>query len=103
MFAKKYQVECPPAMVDYLIRTHYDGGSRPLRRCQARDLLEQIMYHCNYNELPLEITEHTWTRRSATISPRSKATERRAGQIPAHADVITWLQRGSPIVDGTIR
>ena len=44
-------------MVDYLIRTHYHGGKRPLRRCHARDLLEQVIYFCNYNELPLEITE----------------------------------------------
>ena len=57
MFAGKYQVECPPAMVDYLIRTHYHGSSRPLRRCHARDLLEQIVYLCSYNEVPLEVTE----------------------------------------------
>jgi predicted ATPase with chaperone activity len=57
IFAKKYQVECPPALVDYLISTHYHANSRPLRRCQARDLLEQVIYYCNYNELPLEVTE----------------------------------------------
>ena len=57
IFAKKYQLDCPPAMVDYLIQTHYHGCSRPLRRCHARDLLEQVMYFCNYNELPLAITQ----------------------------------------------
>lgn len=57
VFAKKYKVECPPALVDYLIQTHYQKHSRPLRRCHARDLLEQVMYYCNYNELPLEIKE----------------------------------------------
>ena len=57
MFAKKYQVKCPPELVDYLIRTHYEPCSRPRRRCHARDLLEQVMYYCNYNEFPLEITE----------------------------------------------
>jgi predicted ATPase with chaperone activity len=57
IFAKKYQVECPRALVDYLISTHYHANSRPLRRCHARDLLEQVIYYCNYNELPLEITE----------------------------------------------
>jgi hypothetical protein len=40
-----------------LIRTHYDSCSRPLRRCHARDLLEQIVYYCSYNEAPLEVTE----------------------------------------------
>jgi len=57
IFAKKLQVECPPAMVDYLIRAHYQGCSRPLRRCHARDLLEQIIYFCAYNEMPPEINE----------------------------------------------
>jgi predicted ATPase with chaperone activity len=57
IFAKKLQVDCPRSMVDYLIRTHYHGSKRPLRRCHARDLLEQVMYHCSYNELPLVITE----------------------------------------------
>jgi predicted ATPase with chaperone activity len=57
VFAKKLQIECPPAMVDYLIRTHYQSCGRPLRRCQARDLLEQVKYYCDYNELPFEVNE----------------------------------------------
>src|SRR5262249_51724857 len=57
VFAKKFQLECPPHFVDYMVRTHYLPNARPLRRCHARDLLEQIVYYCNYNELPLEITE----------------------------------------------
>jgi predicted ATPase with chaperone activity len=54
--AQKHQLECPAAMVDYLIRTHYQGRSRPLRRCHPRDLVEQVIYFCHYHELPLEIT-----------------------------------------------
>jgi predicted ATPase with chaperone activity len=57
MFAKKHKLECPPQMIDYLIREHYQKNGRPLRRCHARDLLEQVVYYCSYNELPLEITE----------------------------------------------
>jgi predicted ATPase with chaperone activity len=57
IFAKKFQLECSPVLVDYLIRNHYHSGKRPLRRCHARDLLEQIVYYCNYNELQLEVTE----------------------------------------------
>lgn len=56
-FAEKLQVECLPEKVDYLLERHYRGCSRPLRRCHARDLLEQVVYFCSYNELPLEITE----------------------------------------------
>ncbi len=57
IFAQKFKVECPPAMVHYLIKTHYETSGRPLRRCHARDLLEQVVYLCSYNELPLEIKE----------------------------------------------
>jgi predicted ATPase with chaperone activity len=66
VFAKKYRLSCPPEMVDYLIRTHYQAGSRPLRRCQARDLLEQVIYYCNYNELPLEVKEEYLDRAVGT-------------------------------------
>jgi predicted ATPase with chaperone activity len=66
VFAKKYRLNCPPEMVDYLIRTHYQSCSRPLRRCQARDLLEQIIYYCNYNELPLEVKEEYLDRAVGT-------------------------------------
>ena len=48
IFAKKYQLECPPAMVDYLIRTHYQSqlaAATPLprpRSAGASDLLLQL-------------------------------------------------------------
>ena len=55
VFAKKHKLDCPREMFDYLIQTHYHSCSRPMRRCQARDLIEQVVYYCNYNEFPLEI------------------------------------------------
>jgi predicted ATPase with chaperone activity len=48
--ANKQHLDCPAEMVDYLIGKHYVACSRPLRRCHARDLLEQIQYYCEYNE-----------------------------------------------------
>jgi predicted ATPase with chaperone activity len=57
IFATKLNVECPPQMVDYLIQKHYAGGKRPLRRCHARDLMEQVVYFCSYNEQPTVINE----------------------------------------------
>ncbi len=62
IFAKKFQVECPRPMVDYLVQTHYQGGGRPLRRCHARDLLEQIIYFCAYNEVPPLVNESNLDR-----------------------------------------
>lgn len=62
MFAGKLKVECPQESLSYLLSTHYDACSRPLRRCQARDLLDQALHFCEYNELPLvatpEILDH---------------------------------------------
>lgn len=57
IFAKKNGLDCPVEMVNYLIQTHYDASSRPLRRCHARDLLDQIINYCEYNELPLCVNE----------------------------------------------
>jgi len=55
--AGKLRVDCPREMVDYLIGEHYTSCSRPLRRCHARDLIEQIQHYCEYNEIPLAVSE----------------------------------------------
>ena len=52
MFASKINLECPRDALYYLLARHYDASSRPLRRCQARDLLDQALHFCEYNELP---------------------------------------------------
>ncbi len=57
LVATSQRVECPPAMVDYLIRKHYVACSRPLRRCHARDLLEQIQHYCEFNETTPTVNE----------------------------------------------
>jgi predicted ATPase with chaperone activity len=56
IFAEKRGLECPREMVDYLIETHYRACPRPLRRCHARDLLDQIIHYCDYNDLPAVVT-----------------------------------------------
>jgi hypothetical protein len=57
IFAKKQSLECPPPMVDYLIEKHYAACSRPLRRCHARDLLDQIIHYCEFHELEQSVCE----------------------------------------------
>ncbi len=57
LVASKQRIHCPSEMVDYLIRKHYSACSRPLRRCHARDLLEQIQHYCEYNELRPTVNE----------------------------------------------
>ncbi|WP_442484607.1 AAA family ATPase [Aeoliella sp. SH292] len=62
MFSKKLKVECPSESLNYLLQRHYDSCGRPLRRCQARDLLDQALHYCEYNEIPViatpEILDH---------------------------------------------
>jgi predicted ATPase with chaperone activity len=50
-------IDCPAEMVENLIAKHYSAHSRPLRRCHARDLLEQIQHYCEFNECPLLVNE----------------------------------------------
>jgi predicted ATPase with chaperone activity len=57
MAARKLGIDCPAEMVNYLIRKHYVGCSRGLRRCHARDLLEQIQCYCEYHECKPEVNE----------------------------------------------
>lgn len=62
VFAQKTGVDCSLEALDYLISHHYDNCHRPLRRCHARDLLDQVAHFCEYNELPKvasnEILDH---------------------------------------------
>lgn len=54
-FSRGIGCDYRPEMVDYLIETHYRKQGRPLRRCQPRDLLNQIKNYCTYNDLPIEM------------------------------------------------
>jgi hypothetical protein len=56
VFAKKSKVECSFDVLEYLITQHYELASRPMRRCHARDLLDQVNHFCEYNELPMVAT-----------------------------------------------
>ncbi|TWU21905.1 AAA family ATPase [Bythopirellula polymerisocia] len=61
-FASKSKIECTMDKLEYLVSHHYDSCDRPLRRCHARDLLDQVAHYCEYNELPMvattEILDH---------------------------------------------
>jgi SpoVK/Ycf46/Vps4 family AAA+-type ATPase len=48
MICEKRDLKFHPVMVAYLHRRHYRPGSRPLRACQPRDLIEQVTALCHY-------------------------------------------------------
>jgi len=52
--------------VDHLIENHYRPNDRPLRRCQPRDLLNQVANFCRYNGLPMEMREYYLDRVAAS-------------------------------------
>jgi hypothetical protein len=78
MAASKQGIQCPPEMIDYLIQKHYVARGRRLRRCHARDLLEQIECYCEYNECSPEINEQHLdyaVRNYFTASPEEHANQ----------------------------
>ncbi len=59
IMAKIIDIPYDPAAVEYLIKTHYEPVNRPFRNCQPRDLLLQIRNYCNYNKLPLVMSQES--------------------------------------------
>jgi predicted ATPase with chaperone activity len=53
--AKSLRCEYKADAVEALIARHYTATGRPLRRCQPRDLLNQVRNYCVYNGLPVEM------------------------------------------------
>jgi predicted ATPase with chaperone activity len=62
IIAKGLHCEFKPDAVDYLIEKHYKRVNRPLRRCQPRDLLNQVRNYCVYHGLPVEMKPEYFDR-----------------------------------------
>jgi predicted ATPase with chaperone activity len=60
--AKSLLCEYRAESVDYLISQHYEPVGRPFRRCQPRDLLQQIRNYCVYNGLTVEMRPEYFDR-----------------------------------------
>ena len=54
--ARALGLACEPAVIDYLISTHYQHRQRPLRFCHARDLLSLVCNACTFNGFPPVVT-----------------------------------------------
>jgi hypothetical protein len=52
----KLGIEFQGEAVDYLLAKHYQEANRPLRYCHARDLMQQVLGFCEFQELPLMLT-----------------------------------------------
>ena len=62
IIAKSLHCEYKQEAVDHLIEKHYKRLNRPLRRCQPRDLLNQVRNYCVYNSLPVEMRPEYFDR-----------------------------------------
>ena len=62
IIAKNLHCEFRPESVDHLIEKHYKPSGRPLRRCQPRDLLNQVRNYCVYHGLPVEMRPEYFDR-----------------------------------------
>ncbi len=56
IMAEKLKVDYDEAAVNYLMETHYRAVNRPLRCCQPRDLILQILNYCRYTNNPPKLT-----------------------------------------------
>jgi hypothetical protein len=56
---RKYDVEFDRDMLAYLHARHYAPVSRPLRACQPRDLIEQVVALCRYRGVKPVLTGET--------------------------------------------
>src|SRR3954453_1892421 len=62
IIAKSLHCEYKQEAVDHLNEKHYPRLNRPLRRCQPRDLLNQVRNYCVYNSLPVEMRPEYFDR-----------------------------------------
>jgi predicted ATPase with chaperone activity len=60
--AKTLHCEFKPEVVDHLIDKHYTPAGRPLRRCQPRDLMNQVRNYCVYMGRPVEMRPELFDR-----------------------------------------
>jgi hypothetical protein len=54
--ASKLGVEYSEEAADYLMEKHYRAINRPLRCCQPRDLILQVLNFCRYTNKPAKLT-----------------------------------------------
>lgn len=73
--AEKVGCAYDPEAVEHLLARYYAGGERPLRRCHARDLLQQIRNYCTYNDVPFEMQPEYFDHVAHTFFTRMRTKE----------------------------
>jgi len=60
--AAQLEVTLQPRSVKYLIDRHYKLPKRPMRMCHARDLVQQVVHLCAYENRPRVVGPAEWDR-----------------------------------------
>lgn len=107
IYAEIFDCDYRPDVIDVLVEKHYVGAGRAMRRCHARDLLQQIRNFCVYNELPMEMRDEYFDRVvksyfSVVINKQQVASvlPEPAANHPAQSDVnaqTTFRETAKPI------
>ncbi len=59
LVCRTYQIEYDEQMVSYLVSQYYAGDQRAMNACHPRDLVEQIIDYCSFNDIsPVLSKEH---------------------------------------------
>mgnify|MGYP003340005574 CR=1 FL=1 len=72
------------AMVGYLQQRHYRPVNRPLRACQPRDLLDQVVAHCRYRGIEPVVTPELLDAACASYFVNTSAAGSN-GTAPGHS------------------
>ena len=90
--------EYRPEAVDYLVHKHYRPNGRPLRRCHARDLIQQIVNYCTFQDARVELRPDYLDR---AVSGYFTVCETPAAQATAQVDAPSPASNAAPAAKDT--
>jgi len=62
LVCRTYNIEYDDNMAGYLVSHYYGGDQRAMNACHPRDLVEQILDYCSFNDLPPSLTRDNLDR-----------------------------------------
>jgi hypothetical protein len=62
LVCRTYNIDYDDAMAGYLVSQYYAGDQRAMNACHPRDLVEQILDYCSFNDLPPSLTRDNLDR-----------------------------------------
>ena len=73
---KRKGIAYDPVIIEYLSRRYYEPRGLEMRGCHPRDIVEQVVDICRYQNKPLVITRELLDQACRTTSSRSRQARR---------------------------